>query len=112
MAATYTCGECNGAGYFEHSITCSACHGNGYTFRKFNRAADDHPSARATGGTVESCQAVPPTHSNPVTALSREASSAGQGGAETVTAPPEPIHRALADAGYMPQDRYVERNWE
>jgi len=34
---------------------------------------------------------VPPTHSNPVTAVAREASATGQGGVEvSVTAPPEP----------------------
>lgn len=57
-----------------------------------NRAPDPLPSGVATGGTAESSPVVPPTHSNPVAAVAREASTAGQGGAETVTAPPEPIH--------------------
>ena len=39
-------------------------------------------------GDVQFSRAAP--HSNPVTAVAREASATGQGGAETVTAPPEP----------------------
>ena len=97
--ATSTCGECNGAGYFgrlDWGMTCSTCHGNGYI--NSNRAPDPLSSGSATGGTADFSPAVPPTHSNPVTAAAREASATGQGGAEvSVTAPPEPDIPAFLD---------------